>query len=101
MDAYKQRRLSSIRWWRGIRSNIGYTVKNSDFLQQNAITWEYIPSYKAIQNVIEQTIIVINDGAERFLGIAEKSINSQRARKEKYFKNLVCTKFDKNERVME
>lgn len=69
-----------------------------DFLQQDANTWEYLSSYSAIKSVIEQTIVVTNDGAERFLGIADKSISMQRARKEKYFKNLVCIKFDKNAR---
>lgn len=70
-----------------------------DFLQQDAATWEYAPSYKNIKNTIEKSIVVVNDGAERLLGIADKSITSQRARKEKYFNGLVCTKFDKNART--
>lgn len=67
-----------------------------DFLQQDASTWEYIPSYKNVKTMIEQSITVINDGAERMLGVADKIIKSQRARKETNFQNLIFSKFDKN-----
>lgn len=71
---------------------------NADFLTQDAATWEYATSYNMIKNVIEQTITVINDSAERLLGIAHKTIKNQSARKESNFKNLVLSKFDKNTR---
>lgn len=41
----------------------------ADFLQQDATTWEILPSYQEIKTAIEQTIVVTNDGAEKFLGI--------------------------------
>lgn len=59
-----------------------------NFLNQDALTWEFTSSYKIIKNVIEQSMITINDGAERMLGTAANIINGQRARKEKYFEIL-------------
>lgn len=70
----------------------------ADFLQQDAATWNHITSYITIKKIVEETIIVINDGAERLLGNADKIIRTQKARKEKYFKNLLFMKFDKNKR---
>lgn len=70
----------------------------ADFLQQDAATWNHITSYITIKKIVEETIIVINDGAERLLGNADKIIRTQKARKEKYFKNLLFMEFDKNKR---
>lgn len=58
-----------------------------------------MPSYQILKRVIEQTITVVNDGAERMLGIATDVIKNQRARKEKNFTNLIFSKFDKNRKV--
>lgn len=69
-----------------------------DFLDSDATTWNYIPSYKKLKTLIEQTITVINDGSERILGRADKVIRAQKARKEKNFKDLVFSRFDKNTR---
>lgn len=70
----------------------------AEFLQQDASMWDYTPSYKAIKNVIELTIKVVNDGAERMLGMTGRSIKAQKARREKNFQNLIISKFDKNVR---
>lgn len=69
-----------------------------DFLHHDAFTWENITSYVIIKNMIDQSITVVNDGAERILGMAEKSIKTQRARKENNFRNLLFSKFDRNSR---
>lgn len=69
-----------------------------DFLLQDASTWEYSPSYNVIKNMIDQIIIVVNDGAERILGMAGMSIKTQKARKENNFKDLLFAKFDRNSR---
>lgn len=69
-----------------------------DFLDHDASTWDFIPSYNFIRNIVDQTIIVINDGAERILGMAERSIKAQKARKEENFKTLLFSKFDRNSR---
>lgn len=69
-----------------------------DFLHQDAMIWDYCESYKTIKHMVDQTITVINDGSERILGIADNIINTQKARKEKFFKNLTFSKFDKNHR---
>lgn len=68
----------------------------ADFLEHDARTWEQTISYALMKNLVEETIIVVNDGAERMLGNAEGIIKLQKARKEKYFQNLLFTKFDKN-----
>lgn len=69
-----------------------------DFLHRDATIWDHIESYNKIKSIVEQTIIVTNDGVERMLGIAAKSITNQRARKEKNFENLILSKFDENSR---
>lgn len=69
-----------------------------DFLNQDALAWEYTASYIAIKNIVCSNITVINDGAERILGMADKSIKNQKARKEKNFKDLIFSKFDRNSR---
>lgn len=71
-----------------------------DFLQQDAFTWEYVASYTNIKDMIEKSITVINDGAERMLGVADSIIKSQRARKENYFQNLTFAKFDKHRKSL-
>lgn len=84
----------------GTRSHFLFQILDiePDFLNHDAITWEYIESYKSIQKLIEQTIVVINDGAERILGLSDNIIRTQKARKKKYFQNLTISKFDKNKR---
>lgn len=69
-----------------------------DFLHQDASTWDNTPSYIVAKNMIHETITVINDGAERFLGMADKTIRTQKARKENNFKNLIFSKFDRHSR---
>lgn len=69
-----------------------------DFLQQDATTLSQTKSYKTMKKMVEETIVVVNDGAERLLGNAEKIIKTQRARKERNFQNLLFVKFDKNKR---
>lgn len=72
---------------------------SSDFLQQDASLWEHIESYKEMKNLIENTITVVNDGAERVFGLVDRSIKGQKARKEDFFKNLILSKFDNNKRA--
>lgn len=85
----------------GRRSNFLFQLFETwpDFIDRDAATWDYVESFKEMKKVINETIIGINDGAERILGAADKAIRSQKARKEKNFKNLVLSKFDKNARV--
>lgn len=69
-----------------------------EFLNQDASLWDNIESYVTIKNIVCSTITVINDGAERILGLADRSIRNQRARKENNFKDLLFYKFDRNSR---
>lgn len=82
------------------RSNFLFQVLEvePELLLQDASMWNFIPSYKTIKNIVEQTIIVVNDGAERILGMADRSVKAQKARKEKNFQNLIFSKFDRNVR---
>lgn len=70
----------------------------TDFLEKDATSWNCIPSYNLTRKMIDQSITTVNDGAERILGIADKTIRTQRARKEVNFKNLILSKFDRNRR---
>lgn len=72
------------------RSRFFFSVLNleTDFLLQNAATWDRNKAYKKNRILIKDWIVVVNDLAERALGKADQIIQNQRARSEKRFQDL-------------
>lgn len=61
---------------------------DTNFLHENAESWEHNRSYKKAEKFIKNMIPVVNDAAEAALGRATTIMQNQRARSESRFQNM-------------
>lgn len=69
---------------------------DTGFLNEKAETWQNNTSFKKIEKLVGNWIVVVNDSAERTLGRATTIINNQKSRTETNFQNMFLSLYSEN-----
>lgn len=67
---------------------------DTSFLEERAESWKHSNNYKKAEKIVKDTIIVVNDPAERALGRATKIIENQKARSEARLQNMFVSLYN-------